>query len=185
MVRPSYVHGTSDTELLSETIGQYFDRIAAEVPDNEALVSVHQGLRYTYGELHRQVELAARGLMALGVGKGDRVGIWSPNNAGWVIVQYATAKIGAVLVNINPAYRAYELESALQKSGISLLITARGFRKTEYLPMLEEARSRLPQLRDVVLLGDEGSSNTVPWDGLLEAATRTDVDQLRRREASL
>ena len=72
MVRPSYVHGTSDTELLSETIGQYFDRIAAEVPDNEALVSVHQGLRYTYGELHRQVELAARGMMALGVGKAPR-----------------------------------------------------------------------------------------------------------------
>ena len=185
MVRPSYVHGTSDTALLSETIGQYFDRIAAEVPDHEALVSLHQGLRYTYGELHRQVELAARGLMALGVAKGDRVGIWSPNNADWVIVQYATAKIGAVLVNINPAYRAYELEFALQKSGISLLITARGFRKTEYLPILEEVRSRVPQLRDVVLLGKESSSNTVPWDGLLDAATRIAIDQLRKRAASL
>ncbi len=81
MVRPSYVDGTSDAALLSETIGQYFDRITTEVPDNEALASLHQGLRYSYSELHRQVELAARGLMALGVGKGDRVGIWSPNNA--------------------------------------------------------------------------------------------------------
>ena len=185
MVRPSYVHGTSETALFGETIGQYFDRITAEVPGNEALVSLHQGLRYSYSELHRQVELAARGLMALGVGKGDRVGIWSPNNAEWVIVQYATAKIGAVLVNINPAYRAYELEYALQQSGISLLITARGFRKTDYLPMLEEVRSRLPQLRVVVLLGDEGSSNTVSWAGLLDGATSVAVDELRKREASL
>ena len=185
MVRPSYVHGTSETALFGETIGQYFDRITAEVPGNEALVSLHQGLRYSYSELHRQVELAARGLMALGVGKGDRVGIWSPNNAEWVIVQYATAKIGAVLVNINPAYRAYELEYALQQSGISLLITARGFRKTDYLPMLEEVRSRLPQLRVVVLLGDEGSSNTMSWAGLLDGATSVAVDELRKREASL
>lgn len=185
MAHPSYVHGTSDTALLGETIGQYFDRIVAEVPGNEALVSLHQGLRYSYSELHCQVELAARGLMALGVGTGDRVGIWSPNNAEWVIVQYATAKIGAILVNINPAYRAYELEYALQQSGIVLLITARGFRKTEYLPMLEEVRPRLPQLRTVVLLSDEGSSDTVPWAGLLDGAAGVTVDQLRERERSL
>jgi fatty-acyl-CoA synthase len=185
MDRPSYVHGTSDTPLFGETIGQFLDRITAEAHDNEALVSLHQGLRYTYSELHHQVELAARGLMALGVEKGNRVGIWSPNNAEWVIVQYATAKIGAILVNINPAYRTYELEYVLRQSEISLLITARGFRKTEYLPMLEEVRPGLPDLKAVVLLGDEGSPNTMPWARLLDGAAGVGVDELREREASL
>ncbi len=185
MGRPSYVHGASDMALFGETIGRYLDRITAEVPGNEALVSLHQGLRYSYSELHSRVELAARGLMALGVGKGDRVGIWSPNNAEWVIVQYATAKIGAILGNINPAYRVHELEYALRQSGISLLITARGFRKTDYLPMLEEVRPRLPDLKAVVLLGDEVGSNTVPWAGLLDGAAGVSADRLRDREASL
>ena len=164
------MHGSSDTPLFGETIGKHFDRIAAEHPDGEALVSMQQGLRYSYRELRAEVERAARGLMALGVRKGDRVGIWSPNSAEWVVVQYATAKMGAILVNVNPAYRLHELEYALQQSGVSVLITARGFRKTDYLPMIAEVRPRLPQLREVALLGGGDAPNTLPWRRVLEGA---------------
>ena len=101
----SYVHGSSDVPLLGETIGQCLDRMALAHPEGEALVSAHQNLRYTYGELHAEVELVARGLMALGIARGDRVGVWSANCAEWLIVQYAAAKVGAILVNVNPAYR--------------------------------------------------------------------------------
>ena len=102
---PSYVHGASPVALLGETIGQNLDRTAARVPDNDALVSVHQGVRMTYAQFHAAVEEVARGLLALGIEPGERVGIWSPNNAEWVTLQYATAKVGAILVNVNPAYR--------------------------------------------------------------------------------
>src|SRR5829696_3801953 len=100
---PSYVHGASPVALLGETIGQNLDRTAARVPDNDALVSVHQGVRMTYAQFHAAVEEVARGLLALGIEPGERVGIWSPNNAEWTTLQYATAKAGAILVNINPA----------------------------------------------------------------------------------
>ena len=126
MTRASYIHGASQIPLVGDTIGAYFDRTVAEHANNEAVVSLHQGVRYTYEQLHAEVERAARGLMGLGVVKGDRVGIWSPNNSEWVVVQYATAKIGAILVNINPAYRTHELEYALRQSGVSLLVAARG-----------------------------------------------------------
>ena len=101
----SYTSAVSQTPLIGETIGDLFDRIAATYPENDALVSVHQGIRWSYRELQQQVSRCARALMAIGVEKGDRVGIWSPNNAQWCVTQFATAKIGAVLVNINPAYR--------------------------------------------------------------------------------
>ena len=109
--------GASDVALLDETIGANFARAVARAPAHEALVSCHQGLRFTYAELDAQVDRVARGLLARGIAKGDRVGIWSPNNAEWVFVQFATAKIGAILVNINPAYRTSELEYALTQSG--------------------------------------------------------------------
>ena len=115
--RGSYVSGTSDTPLLGMTIGAAFDQTVARFPDREALVSRHQGLRYTWAQLRDEVDRAARGLLAIGITKGDRVGIWSPNRAEWTITQFATSKIGAILVNINPAYRLHELEYALNQSG--------------------------------------------------------------------
>ena len=121
---PSYVHGASPVPLLGETIGQNLDRTAARFPDNDALVSVHQGVRMTYAQFHAAVEEVARGLLALGVECGERVGIWSPNNAEWATLQYATAKVGAVLVNVNPAYRTTELSYALGQSGVSTLVLA-------------------------------------------------------------
>ncbi len=115
----SYVHGASDVPLLGETIFQNLRRTAARFGDREALVAAHQGRRATYRRLVEECEVVARGLMARGVTRGDRVGIWSPNRYEWVIVQYATAAMGAILVNINPAYRTSELEYALNQSGIS------------------------------------------------------------------
>src|SRR5690349_14884134 len=132
----SYVHGAGSVPLRGETIGAALDRIAAEFGDRDALISCHQNLRYTYAQLLDEVNCAARSLLALGVKSGDRVGIWSANVAEWVITQYAAAKAGAILVNINPAYRARELEYALNDSGVSVLVTARSFRKTDYLEML-------------------------------------------------
>ena len=112
-IRWSYLSGTSDTPLLGMTIGDALDRTVARFPDREALISRHQGLRYTWSQLRDEVDRFARGLMALGIQKGDRVGIWAPNVAEWAITQYACAKIGAILVNVNPGYRLHELEYAL------------------------------------------------------------------------
>ena len=181
----SYVHGASDLPLIGRTIGGYLDEITALYPTGDALVSRHQGVRLTYSELHAQVERAALGLLGMGVSKGDRVGIWSPNNAEWVIVQYATAKIGAILVNINPAYRTFELEYSLQQSGVSVLIMTPGFRRTDYVAMLEEIRPRLPELRQVVLLGEDTTGAMIPWHQLLDEAGPGVMDDLRTREASL
>ena len=135
-IRGSYVSGTSDTPLLGMTIGDAFDATVARFPDREALISRQQNLLYTWSELRSEVDRCARGLLALGIRKGDRVGIWAPNRAEWAITQFATAKIGAILVNINPAYRLHELEYALNQSGCSALVTAPNFRATSYLEML-------------------------------------------------
>ncbi len=128
----SYVSGTSDIPLLGCTIGEMFDEIVALHPNQEALVVRHQGLRYTYRQLRAEVDRCARGLMALGLEKGERIGIWSPNRAEWTITQFATSKIGAILVNINPSYRVHELEYALQQSGCAMLVLAPHFRTSNY-----------------------------------------------------
>jgi fatty-acyl-CoA synthase len=180
----SYVSGPCERPLLGRTVGEQLDLTAAGNPSSEALVSRHQGLRYTYAELHGEVERIARALMALGVGKGDRVGIWSPNLAEWVLVQYATAKAGAILVNVNPAYRTHELTYALTQSGVSLLIAARAFRNTDCVEMLEEVRQKLPDLRHTVLLG-RGTPWAMSWDDLLVHADEVPAEALREREASL
>src|SRR4051812_16344461 len=133
MAALSYVHGASPVPLLGETIGENLGRTVARFGECDALVVRHQGYRATYRELWAQVGLAARGLLARGVDKGDRVGIWSPNRFEWVVIQYATARIGAILVNVNPAYKATELEYVLRQAGIGLLILARGFRQTDYV----------------------------------------------------
>src|SRR5882762_1303070 len=156
----SYAHGTSTIPLLGETIGANLRRTVERFGDREALVVRHQNVRLTYRELWELVDRAARGLLARGVNTGDRVGVWAPNRFEWVVLQYATARIGAILVNINPAYKATELEYALNKSGVSLLCLARGFRQTDYLAILAEVRPRCPHLRDTVVIDSE-------WDALL------------------
>ncbi len=134
----SYVHGASTVPLIGETIGVYFDQAARRWRDRPALIVRQQNIRWTYGELQERVDALAAGLLALGLSPGDRIGIWSPNNAEWVITQFATAKAGLVMVNINPAYRVYELEYALNKVGCKALITAERFKTSDYLGMLRE-----------------------------------------------
>jgi fatty-acyl-CoA synthase len=182
---PSYVHGASGVPLLGETIGQNLDRTTAAFPDQDALVSVHQGIRQTYQEFHAAVEEVARGLLALGIEPGDRVGIWSPNNAEWATLQYATAKAGAILVNVNPAYRTSELAYALGQSGVSTLVLAPGFRQADYLAMVDAVAGETPALTRRVVLGSQAPSGAMGWDDLRAAAARVPVDQLRDREALL
>src|SRR5262245_2762864 len=131
MQGPSYVHGASIVPLLGETIGENLRRTVARFPEAEALVVRHQSYRATYAELWDQTTQAARGPLAQGVKQGDGIGIWSPNRAEWVVIQYATARIGAILLNINPAYKTAELSYALQQSGISLLLLAKAFRTSD------------------------------------------------------
>jgi len=178
MTTPSYVHGTSDVPLLGETIGENFHRTVERFPEREALVVPHQGYRATYRQLWEQTALVARGLLAHGVKKGDRVGIWSPNRHEWALVQYATARIGAILVNINPAYRAHELEHVLRQSGASLLITAKAFRQTDYVAMVREVAQRCPQHRETIVLEED-------WQALLDDGRRHGPAALDERERTL
>jgi fatty-acyl-CoA synthase len=178
MAVPSYVHGASDVSLLGETIGENLRRTVERHGDREALVARHQGYRATYGELWAQTGLAARALMARGVQRGDRVGIWSPNRYEWVVIQYATARMGAILVNINPAYKTSELEYALNQSGVSFLVLARSFRTSDYTAMLSEVRDRCPDLRAALVLEDG-------WDALLRDAAGVSEAELAEREAEL
>jgi fatty-acyl-CoA synthase len=149
---PSYVSGVSAKPLLGDTIGANFDRTVAAFGDRDALVDRAAGRRWTYRELADEVDAVALGLLELGVGKGDRVGIWAPNRAEWTFVQYATAKIGAILVNINPAYRVHELKYVLNQSGIRTLVSADRFRTSDYAGMIAEVRPECPALVDVILL---------------------------------
>lgn len=175
----SYDAGPTDTPILEHTIGEHFRAAAAAHPDVEALVEVATGRRWTYRELNADVEAIARGLMDLGVQRGDRVGIWAPNCAEWTIVQFATATIGAVLVTVNPAYRSHELGYVLAQSGIRTLISATAFKSSDYVTMIEEVRPDAPALRDVILL-DSGD-----WDSLMVAGRSVTDDQLRDRIATL
>jgi fatty-acyl-CoA synthase len=174
----SYVHGASSVPLLGETISQNVRRTARRFPDREALVVPYQRYRATYRQFVDQVDTVARGLLARNVAKGDRVGIWAPNRYEWVLVQYATAAIGAILVNINPAYRSHELEYALQQSGTSLLIHAQRFRSADYTVMVREVRSRCPELRATLTLEDD-------WKRLLDEARLKPTAALAEREALL
>ena len=178
MTRTSYVHGISDVPLLGETIGQNLRRTVERFPDREALVVPYQGYRATYRQLWEQVGLVAQGLLARGVKKGDRVGIWSPNRHEWVLVQYATARIGAILVNVNPAYRAHELEHVLKQSGTSFLVIARGFRQANYVEMVREVVQRCPMHRETLVIDDE-------WRQLLEEGRRAGAGALDERERTL
>ena len=176
---PSYASGMSDVPLLGETIGDNFDRTVAADPNREALVEVPTGRRWTYAQLRADVDALALGLLGDGVAKGDRVGIWAPNMAEWTLLQYATAKIGAILVNINPSYRTHELDYVLKQAGISLLVAARAFKTSDYAAMIEEVRGNCPDLRAVVLIG------SAEWDGLLAAGRGGDPAELAGRQAAL
>ncbi|WP_405484592.1 AMP-binding protein [Nocardia sp. NBC_00511] len=148
----SYTSGVWDAPLLGDTIGANLDRTAATHPDREALIDHTTGLRWTYRELAAEVDALALGLLAAGIGKGDRVGIWAPNCPQWTLTQYATAKIGAILVNINPAYRSHELRYVLRQAGIRLLVAAPFFKTSDYAGMIAEVRPECPELEQVVLL---------------------------------
>src|SRR5438094_2606605 len=132
----SYVHGTADHPLIGDTIGVHLDRMASLSPERPALIARGQGVRWTYGEFQAQVDATAAGLIAMGFRPGDRLGIWSPNNSEWVVTQFATAKAGVILVNINPAYRLHELEYALNKVGCAGLVLATSFKSSDYLGMI-------------------------------------------------
>ena len=174
----SYAHGASAVPLVGYTIGECLRRTVEQHGQREALVVRHQMYRATYRELWEQVDLAARGLLARGVRKGDRVGLWAPNRAEWVVTQFATARVGAILVNINPAYRSSELEYALKQSGVSLLVLARGFRSADYVGMVADVRGRCPDLRDTLVLEWE-------WDHLLAAGRDIPDAVLAVREGEL
>jgi fatty-acyl-CoA synthase len=160
-VRASYASGVSDVSLVGETIGDNFDRTVARCGEREALVDCPSGRRWTYAQLRAEVDAMAHGLLAAGIGKGDRVGIWAPNCPEWLFTQYATAKIGAILVTINPAYRTSELEYVLTAAGIRLLIAAESFKTSDYAAMIAQARPRCTTLERVVLIGSP------EWDALL------------------
>jgi len=160
---PSYASGTWDAPMLGDTIGDNFDRTVAAHGDRDALIDRGSGRRWTYRELASDVDALATGLLGAGVTKGDRVGIWAPNCAEWVMVQYATAKIGAILVNINPAYRSHELQYVLNQAGIRMLIAAPAFKTSDYAAMIEQVRPACAALEHVLLLG------SAEWDGLVVA----------------
>src|SRR3954463_13287546 len=137
---PAIDLGPGAVPLLEETIGANLERTVARLRDRPALVSCHQGLRYSYAEFDAEVDRVARALIAAGLRKGDRLGIWSPNRVEWALIQYATAKIGVILVNINPAYRTHELEYALKQSRCRMLVSAPAFKTSDYVAMVDEVR---------------------------------------------
>ncbi|MGK3200885.1 AMP-binding protein [Amycolatopsis sp. MEPSY49] len=176
---PSYASGISEVPLLGDTIGDNFDRTVAAFGERDALVDRTAGRRWTYRELAAEVNALALGLVAQGIGKGDRVGIWSPNRAEWTFLQYATAKIGAILVNINPAYRSHELEYVLNQAGIRLLVASDKFKTSDYPAMVDEVREKCAALEHVVILGGES------WQALMDAGWRGDPASLAEKQAAL
>jgi fatty-acyl-CoA synthase len=177
----SYSHGASASPLLGETIGANLGRVAADHPDAEVLVDVPTGRRWTYAAFDNETDTLARGLIAAGLAARDRVGIWAPNCAEWVQLQYATAKAGIVLVNINPAYRSHEVSFALRQSGVRVLVSAERFKTSDYRAMIDEVRPELSELENVIFLG------TPAWDALFEAGQPAGAgsDPLAEREGSL
>jgi fatty-acyl-CoA synthase len=176
---PSYASGTSDVPLLGDTIGANLERTVARHGDREALVECATGRRWTYAQLDAAVDEVARGLLAAGLVQGDRVGIWAPNCAEWVLVQYATAKAGVVLVNLNPAYRTHELAYAVNQSGLRMLVAATSFKTSDYAAMVEEVRPQCPTMERVVLIGDAS------WDELVEGGRSLPDDAVAERMATL
>lgn len=191
----SYASGISDKPLLGITIGDMFDKTVEEYPDNDALVVRDQGVRFTYRELQGIVNRFAKGLMALGFEKGERVGIWSPNKYEWCAAQFATSKIGAILVNINPAYRLHELEYVLSQAGLSGIIIAPEFKLSNYTEMMYETcpeleqsepghlkSAKAPALRAVIRIGDERKPGMLTWTDVLDLGAKITDEQLAQRQ---
>ena len=170
--RDSYAKGATTHPLIDQTIGANFSSTVARFAEHEALVERSSGRRWTYAEFDAEVDAVALGLLALGVTTGDRVGIWAPNCAEWVLVQYATAKIGALLVNINPAYRTHELAFVAKQSGLRTLVAVSEFKGSSYADMIDAIRHDCPALHDVVLIGAES------WNDLMRAGRHGDPAQL-------
>ena len=198
MKKISYTSGISAIPLLGMTIGDKFDETAQLFPDQEALVVLHQDIRWTYQELQQEVNTCAKALLACGLEKGDRVGIWSPNRYEWTVIQFATAKVGIILVNINPAYRLHELEYALNQSGCKMLVTASQFKTslyeemiTELAPELSQAdfgelhSAKLPHLRRVVVLADKPAQGLCAWKDFMDLAVKSSDEALAKRQSSL
>jgi fatty-acyl-CoA synthase len=175
----SYARGDTSAAMLDETIGANLERAVERFGEREALISCAQGRRYTYAQLGAAVDELARALMAAGLATGDRIGIWSPNRVEWTLVQYATAKLGAILVNVNPAYRTSELEYVLRQSGCRMLVAAPAFKTSDYRGMVEEVRPSLPALERVVFLDSRD------WDQLMAGAPQVPADELRARSDAL
>jgi fatty-acyl-CoA synthase len=198
MQQASYVHGAHDVPLIGETIGAFLDGVAERHGDQPALVVAHQNVRWTYRQFHERVNRLAAGLQKLGLNPGDRIGIWSQNCAEWVLTQFATAKAGLVMVNINPAYRRSELEYVLDKVQCSALILAPSFKTSDYIAMLQDVvpeihhsapgalkSARLPHLRHVIRLGSDNTPGMLNFDAVLESATADDLEQMERIAATL
>ncbi len=194
----SYTSGISNEPLIGMTIGDKFDEIATTYPENEALIVRHQGIRWTYSRLKSEVDHCAKALMAIGAEKGERIGIWSPNRYEWTVVQFATAKIGAILVNINPSYRLHELKYALNQSGCSIIVIADQFKQSNYTHMMYELIPELqqyepgklmstavPQLHTVIRLHSESSQGMLSWEHLMKEASNCSDEVLADRQASL
>ena len=171
----SYVSGASQYPMLGETIGQNLERTVAKYPQQEALVSVEQDIRFTYSEFYQETTKVARALLAVGVKKGDRVGIWSPNRYEWVVLQYATARIGLILVNINPAYRTSELAFVINQAGISYMVSALQFKSSNYKAMIEKVKDECPTLKATYFLDQD-------WDDLMEKASEVSEDDMESVE---
>jgi len=174
----SYAHGSGAVPLLGETIGENLRRTVEHFPDRDALVVRSQRYRATYRQLWDETTVVARALLASGVAAGDRVGIWAPNRYEWVVTQYASARVGAILVNVNPAYKAAELRYALRQSGVRLLVLARAFKSSDYLDLLAQVRGDCPELRETVVLEQD-------WDALLSRASAVREEDLAAREKQL
>ena len=179
MSKPSYAAGPTQVQLLEHTIDDNFRQTVAAHGDREALVVRHQGIRWTYAELDAHVDQLARALMASGLGVGDRVGLWSPNRYEWVLVQYATARIGVIMVCINPAYRTHELEFALNQSGCSMLLAAPEFKTSDYRAMWQSVAAQCPGIREAVFFSESS------WDELLSRSNLVTSAEVAARSASL
>lgn len=176
---PSYTSGISDTPLLGDTIGANLERTVAAHGDREALVDVPSGRRWTYTQLLADVDAVAKGLMAKGVAAGDRIGIWAPNCPEWTILQYATARAGAILVNVNPAYRSHELTYVANQSAMRMIVSSISHKTSDYRAMIAEVRPETPLLTEVVFIGDES------WDALAVAGTDITDEELSERGGQL
>jgi fatty-acyl-CoA synthase len=175
----SYAKGELEPPLLEQTIGENFDHTVAAHPDHEALVEFATGRRWTYRELNHEVDLFARGLIAGGIAKGDRIGVWAPNCAEWTIAQYATAKIGAILVNVNPSYRTHEFSYAVNQSGMRMLVAAESFKTSDYRSMIEQTAPDNPMLERVIHIG------TSDWTDVVDAGEKVDSDVVNERMRTL